>query len=599
MKKLQAVELFNKGWSKSKIADELGVSRRTVGRWLNGVVIEPEIDSQFHANRRAETLKNILLETITQSKYPVINPESIIVESRVDKLYSHISNNVVEQIRAPRTYVTDILKVAPITNPKNKTFIFSRVQNSTPIHEGLWENILAYAEARNAQIVLGPDTYETSWWDESNYHCRSYDDRIKEYLCFGRMDIGNNFFFAGEMNILTTASSPISDLIGYSLGKWCVVPHSKQQLQAIPSTDPNQLAHQILTTGSLTIPKVIPRKSGIKSIFHHIMGFVIVEFDEDGNIFCRHINAEDDGSFYDLWWRVEDGEAFNWTTLKNNEEHRPDYLMPGDVHRAKLDRANKRDVLGTFGVFENTVNHDNILRLLYPKRLILQDLHDGEIDNHHNKDDIHYKFELLQRDRLDLEKEIEGDSKFLESLLKMHPHLEEILIDESNHDLRVERYVRDGRYREDPHNLKYGNMLEGRYIEYREQVAEALTDRKPVPKFSLYEYAIRQKSKLPKVKWIYDGQSYVINDVEVGHHGFRGANGSKATHTGYVRMGRKISYGDKHSPAIKDGAFQAGVMVLQQGYNKGPSSWCVSHILQYANGKRCIITMQNGKFTNQ
>ena len=40
----------------------------------------------------------------------------------------------------------------------------------------------------------------------------------------------------------------------------------------------------------------------------------------------------------------------------------------------------------------------------------------------------------------------------------------------------------------------------------------------------------------------------------------------------------------------------AGTMELQHGYNKGPSSWCVSNIVKYQNGKRALITMQNAKW---
>jgi hypothetical protein len=44
-----------------------------------------------------------------------------------------------------------------------------------------------------------------------------------------------------------------------------------------------------------------------------------------------------------------------------------------------------------------------------------------------------------------------------------------------------------------------------------------------------------------------------------------------------------------------DGVYVAGTMELQHGYNKGPSGWAVSHIVQYPDGKRALVTMQNGK----
>lgn len=602
-KKNEAVRLFSAGWAKRAIARSLGVDPKTVRRWLekiNEPVVEltdKEVDELIevqkgHALQRASILKESLVNAVTSSMWPVVNFNAIVVEPRVDRVYSYTSGEINEQARSPRTYVTDVLRAKPITDPRGKIFIFTRAQNATPVHTGLLRNIEAYAKHRGASIVIGPDTYETAWWHETNADCRNYDINIQKYLCYGRMDIGPNFFFAGEMNIMTTASAPIADLASYSMGKWCVVPHSKQNLVAVPSTDPGSMAHQVLSTGSITIPKIIPKKAGVKSIFHHIMGFVIAEFDEEGNVFCRHVNAEDDGSFYDLWLRVEDGKVKNAPGVE--------YIMPGDVHRAKLDRANPKDVLATFGFLPETTERkkDSIIDLLKPKRVILQDLHDGEVDDHHTANDLGHKVELAARGRNMLETEIVGDALFLAQLESTHKDLEEIIVDESNHDLRLERYVREGRYRNDGFNARLGLQLEDRYLEYREQVAHDLDAGKEPAKFSLYEYAVRKMTdvELKKTSWVYDGESRVINEVEVGHHGFRGTNGSKASHTGYVRLGRKISYGDKHNPSIRDGAFGAGAMALRHGYNKGPSSWCVSHIVQYMNGKRCIITVYDGKF---
>ena len=103
-------------------------------------------------------------------------------------------------------------------------------------------------------------------------------------------------------------------------------------------------------------------------------------------------------------------------------------------------------------------------------------------------------------------------------------------------------------------------------------------------------------AKLDHVRWAYDGYSFTVDGIECGHHGFRGANGAQGTLTGFVRMGRKMSIGDKHSPAISDGVYIAGAMNLHHGYNNGPSGWAVTQIVQYRNGKRSLVTFQKGKF---
>lgn len=598
------IKMFQEGISKNKISRELGIHRRSVFNCLkrHGVLdnikqLQQNEPADIIANKRSLTLSETLHHIITKSQWPVINPEALIVESRLNSYYDSFSGLSVEKPGAPAVYVTDVLRTKKINDYKGKIFFFTRAQNATPVHEQLLKNMEAYAKERGADIVIGPSTYETSWWNESAEHSRSYDKRIEKYLCFGRMDIGDNFFFGAETNIIATASAPISDLISYSQGKWCVIPHPKQNLVSIPITDPNKTSPQILSTGSITVPKVIAKKAGLKSIFHHIFGFVVVEFDKEGNVFCRHVNAEEDGSFYDLKYFVENTKP----RFANKEKDKPDYIMPGDIHCGKLDLANKNDVLGTFGFYmddEYCDKDDNLIGFLEPKRVILQDLHDGNVDDHHSNNDIGQRVENKSSDNYDLRNEVIDDGFFLYNLEKYHPFLEEIIVDESNHDLRLLRYVREGRYRTDENNIRFCLQLEDRYLEYRELCGN---NRKSkgliIPKFSLHEYAVRKEfPDFTKVTWIYDGDSRIINGVECGHHGFRGVNGSKACLTGYARMGCKISYGDKHAAAILDGAFQAGTMGLHHRYNIGPSSWTVSHILQYANGKRCIITMQGGNF---
>ena len=52
-----------------------------------------------------------------------------------------------------------------------------------------------------------------------------------------------------------------------------------------------------------------------------------------------------------------------------------------------------------------------------------------------------------------------------------------------------------------------------------------------------------------------------------------------------------------HQAGIYDGVYTAVTSsVLDLGYNRGPSSWSHSHIVTYANGKRAIITIWNGKW---
>lgn len=546
----------------------------------------PQLTARDHASARADRLRGEVTGLLQSSRYPVINPTAITVESYVSSVYDRLSGSHVEKEGTPRTWLNDTLRVESVLDSRGRKFIFTGAQNDAGVHEGFWENLQAYAVSIDADIVVGPWTYETQWWAENNPTSRAYASQLSEFICFGQMAIGDNFVFAGEMNTLPTANRPISDLLTYSRGRWAVFPHAKLQLKSVPSTDPNIQAHQVMTTGAVTRPKIVARKAGIKSIFHHVIGATIVEFDQDGDLFCRQLNADDDGSFYDLDVYVSGGEIFASDCIEA--------LVAGDIHLRKLNGKNSIAVFG-FDPKTGTRMPGSMVEVLKPKNILVHDIFDNETRNHHHdKDGAHY-FEMAHRGRDRVFDEVRDCVEFLKALKSTAA---QIIVVDSNHDIALERYVREGRYRLDGPNLKYGLKLELAYIDWRKEVADALDAGMPAPTFSLPEWAMRDiaGSALDHVAWVHDGQSHLIGEVECGNHGFRGANGARGTVAGFAQLGRKMTIADKHSPEILDGVYVAGCMNLKHGYNKGPSGWAIANVLQYPNGKRTIVTLQNGKW---
>lgn len=545
---------------------------------------EPELTPYDHARTRAATLAEEISALLTRTRYPVINPEAVVVDSYVSRRYDRKALDYRVREGTPRTWLRDTLQVAPIPDARRRRFLFTSAQNDAEIHEPFWVNLQAYARHMDAEIVIGPYTYETQWWSENNPTSRAYATEISDYLCFGQMAIGDHFIFAGEMNTLPTASQPVSDLMTYPRNRWAVFPHPKRQLKSVPSTDPAVQSHQVMTTGSVTRPKVIPRKSGIKSLFHQVIGAVIVEFDHHGRIFARQITANEDGSFYDLDLKVE-GRGM----ISNG--HRVKAVTVADIHTRKLDATN---ALATFGFDLKSDKRffGNLIDTLDPEVVLLHDIFDNETRNHHNANDNGHAYEMHIRGRTSVLSEIVEVGALLERVANPR---REVVVVESNHDIGLDRYVREGRYRQDPPNLRLGLKLEDLLLDHRTVVARALDAREAPPAFSLLEAALRTAGiDLTGVSWAYDGKSRVVDGIEVGHHGFRGTNGAKGTVAGFAKTGRKMTIGDKHSPEINEGVYVAGAMTMQQGYNKGPSTWAVSHVVQYADGNRTIITLQDG-----
>jgi hypothetical protein len=546
---------------------------------------------------RAKTLSAEVTQLITQSKYPVINPEAVIVDTPMLRSWSAKYHRYVEKEGKPRTWMVDTLKVESIKDSRNRSFIFTGAQNDALLHEEFWVNLQAYAAYIGAEIVVGPWTYETQWWSENDPQAREYAPELAEHLCFGQMKIGTNFVFCGEMNTLPTASQPISDLVTYSRGRWAVFPHAKRQLKSVPSTDPNIQAHQVMTSGACTRPKIIPRKAGVKSIFHQIIGATIVQFDDEGDIFCRQITANDDnGSFYDLDAYVANAEV--------TVGHRVKAITMPDLHVRKMDQTNCMAIFGWDMRGGRAQLRNSMVDVLDPENMIGHDIFDNESRNHHHVHDNAYSYEMAIRSRDSVEQEVDQCGQFLLTAvgLGLLPMVtvggRKFIVAEGNHDIALEKYAREARYRNDGINVRYGLQLEDAHLDYVERRSHALDNDLPVPRFSLLEHAIRLKYPQlgDNVVWCHDGYSHLIDGIEVGNHGFRGANGAKGTVAGFARAGRKMSIGDKHSPEIMEGVYVAGVINLRHGYNKGLSGWAVTVIIQYPDGKRSLLTLQKGKW---
>ena len=62
-----------------------------------------------------------------------------------------------------------------------------------------------------------------------------------------------------------------------------------------------------------------------------------------------------------------------------------------------------------------------------------------------------------------------------------------------------------------------------------------------------------------------------------------------------VKIGKKASTAHTHSCGIYHGLYVAGTsskLTTEWDYTSGPTSWSHSHVVQYSNGQRAIVTMK-------
>lgn len=460
-----------------------------------------------------------------------------------------------------------------------KRWLLTSAQNDTPIHQQFWTNLNAYATALGAEILVGPFTYQLAAFTDHTSRNNCFDPALHANLCFERTALGD-ILFCAEMNTLPTAVKPLSGLTSYTQGRWGIFPHAKVQLETVPAM-PGTPAPLIMTTGCCTVENYIPRKAGIKASFHHVIGATLVEIDPQGRHFCRQVNAAEDGSFQDLDCLVKNGKitpgkrvaAINW----------------GDIHVAKLEQSIALAGWGIDKARMQTTLERGMIDELRPFDQFFNDLFDGESINHWIDLKPLERYELLVEGRLDVHAEVKEACAFLRASQRSWCRSHVV---ESNHDLWISQWLQK----------PMGNDLTNAEAYHRWNLACLEAARRREADFSIFRHVLKENdpASLEGINFIPEGSSFKIcpdvGGIECGLHGHRGSNGTRGSTLNLARMGSKINKGHDHTAAIFDGTYSAGICGPNRKLLKGPTTHTASHIITYPNGKRTIITMQQGKW---
>ncbi|UTC29915.1 hypothetical protein BAJUN_03090 [Bajunvirus bajun] len=477
-----------------------------------------------------------------------------------------------------------------------RRFILSSAQDGSRIHDTFLANLEAYrdylAEDCPCEIMIAGFTYSKRLFEEHSKTSSKiiYDDRIVPYLTNERIRIADRLDFCGEMNTLPTAENPLSGFHTYTRQRWGVFPHAKVQLVSVP-TMKHTPAKQIMTTGCVTKPNYVPKKAGIKAAFHHVYGAVLVEVDEDGTFFTRHLlGDDDDGSFYDLDAYVKDGKV--------TRGHALTALTPGDVHVAQVDPEICAMTFGISPTKDKSKNGErkwehalttSIVEALAPENLFIHDVSDFRARNHHEIKDPHTRFRHHVNGVESVFNELKEVAMFLTQVARRRPHMNVVVV-ESNHDQALLKWLKTSDYREDPVNAEF-------FLAAQKRIYRAIRRGED---FSVFEWALTEQFpdwKCEGVRFLQEDESLVIGNVEHANHGHRGPNGARGSVVGMTKIGPKVTMGHVHSCAIQDGVYASGTTSLMDlGYNSGPSSWSHTHVGQYPNGQRVLITISNGRW---
>jgi hypothetical protein len=456
-----------------------------------------------------------------------------------------------------------------------KRYVFTSAQNNTFVHEDFLKSIHQYLKHNDAELIVGTFSYNKSGFQNGVKEGEWYDPAIRPYILNESAEVFKGLIWCGELNILPTAITPLNGLDSYTKADSGIVPHAKVQMVSVPTAkhDPCKMLY---TTGAITKANYVAKKAGQRAEFDHVYGAVVAEVDSDGDYFVRQLICDSDtGCFYDLdTLYTPDGIITG---------QRIEALNPGDIH------AEEPDV----ELFEASFGDGGMLDDLKPKYLFSNDSLNFSTRNHHNIKDIYFRYKKqAEYDGKDL---VENDIRaVVETFKRMsRPWCQTVAVS-SNHDLALLRWLKES-------DVRYDNIWNAiTYHKYQSRVLQAIAEKDN--NFDIFEWACKDIDPDLDVKFLREDESFIICEehgggVECGQHGHNGANGSRGNPVGFTKLGRRHNTGHTHTAGIRDGVYTAGIKGnLEQGYNRGASSWSHSDIITYPNAKRCIITWKGNKY---
>lgn len=450
-----------------------------------------------------------------------------------------------------------------------KRFVFTSAQNNTYVHKGFLQSLKNFCNFNDADLVVSTFTYNKHGFQNGTKQDDGiwFDPSIRDYIHNDSYEVARGLVFCGELDILPTAVNPLSGLENYTRNNSGIVPHAKVQMQSMPRMA-GEDARFMYTTGAVTLRNYIQRKAGQKAEFHHVFAALYVEIDENGTWFARQLVADKHGVFHDLDVRYSPEGTEHSTVLG---------ITWGDIHMEKIDN-------GVFNLAWGQYNY-SMLHTLQPTYQFIHDLTDFRARNHHNIKDPHFLAKIHHLKQGNVSKDLHTCGAFLDFITRAGT---KTIVVESNHDQALVKWLKEADVRQDPENAEFYHLANSKiYKNIRENST-----------FNVFEWAVSRGMKnKDKVQFLNEDDSFLVADIEHGMHGHRGANGARGNPRGFRSLGRKVNIGHMHSAGIIDGVYVAGVSgQLDMDYNKGPSSWSHSHIVTYANGKRAIITMKDGKW---
>ncbi len=511
-----------------------------------------------------EYIKHVYYQEMLHSeKMEILSKKFNVVERTIRSWWQKLDLNKLANNLSPQLQKAQERAISKDT----KVLLITTAQNKTAVNKDFLNNLIAYRDyitnnlGKKAEIVIIPSKYRNptnNIEDEKNKASDWWDNKLDEYLFYGKVNLGNTLISC-DSHISPTAKNPTEGYEILAEKGHVVLGHSKNHFRTLPRFRGDSLK-TICTTGYLTIKNYSTSKAGETGALLHSYGFVVVELkNEDTCYIPRNVKVKSDGSFCDLIYSISNnGVSIIESSLG---------FVWGDIHTREVNRD-----------FLNVTK--DLISKFSPEISVLHDVLDGSTINVHESKDVFLKRLKITQGKYLIEDEIEECLSLIDEIKGCCGN---VWISESNHDNFLSRHIDNENWKRDLHNSPA-------YLKYA-----LITQTVDLCNYgNILGYLIWERFG-DSVKYIKMGDTKRIADYIVSSHGDYSSNGAKGGTKSFSRLNLKIIHGHSHSPMLHNNVSTVGVTCnINQHYNrKGLSSWAYAHSIIHNNGKNQLLVFDD------
>lgn len=447
-------------------------------------------------------------------------------------------------------------------------YIVTAAQNNTTPHPSL-KTLEAVARDLDAELLIMPIKYTTTLQGLERKK-PSYHADVKKHLLDGE-DIWlggeGDVLLATTCQILPTAKQPINSAEQANTGEsMTIVASPKRQLKTL-ARQANGSHRWAYTTSVCTNIHYTDSRAGRDATSEHSYGGLFIEV-KDGFITHRRLVSDDSGVIIDnssVYFPNGDVEAY--CDVFNEQP----VVVLGDLHCEKMcNDSFSRAIDWTAGV--------------NPRLIVLHDALDFMSRNHHNRDDWTFLYQMQERQVID---DLRDVIDHINEIATIAP----VYIVESNHDLALDRWLRDTRYdvRKDPQNAHTFHAL---CLAYLESLDNGTFEDLAKLDLALLALSDKLPELSPNVEFGQVDKEKFIYGYELSMHGDKGTGGARGSKNALKKMRIKSVTGHTHSPLEDCDTVTVGVTgSLYMGYNKGGTAWDRANAVIYPNSTHQLVPM--------